>query len=67
MRTASEFSEQLNRLTSDPMSRIQHLEMQSNFIKRSFANPGHASAAIVDLLASVGDTSLAMLAGSRAI
>jgi hypothetical protein len=48
--SAQEFEDQLTKLTSDQNYRRRQLEAQHGFLVKSFANQGHASERIVDLL-----------------
>jgi hypothetical protein len=48
--TPGDFGIQFNRLFSDVNYRAQQLEMQHTYLAKSFANQGHATERIVDLL-----------------
>lgn len=66
---AAEFRQHLVNLLSVPQSRLRQLESQRSFLKRSFANPGRASEAIVDLItnASLLENAQAVLSGGTAV
>ena len=50
--SAAEFRQRLMDLLSDPQVRNRQLDSQRSFLRKSFANPGRAGEAIVDLITS---------------
>jgi hypothetical protein len=68
-RNAEEFRQHLVNLLSVPQNRLRQLESQRGFLKRSFANPGHAGEAIVDLLsdAALLENAQGVLSGGAAV
>jgi hypothetical protein len=66
---AEEFRQHLVKLLSFPQTRLRQLESQRSFLKRSFANPGCASAAIVDIVSDAGllENAQAVLSGGAAV
>lgn len=48
--TVQDFRAQIDRLVNDPDYRLRQIEVQRQFLAKSFANQGHAAEQIVDML-----------------